>query len=189
MCWPVLIVEVMPVNDQEKIAAAETRKLNPQNIITEETSVDRSARETEELYLLMEKANTDLWAQASRNKKKSVGISLSLSSGGCCPANASGTEIDKKQGQIKHDTQLNIAGNRGDGDGDANKADLESLADPKLGVRLQSSHLVATSGKASDELGDVRQCPNAMEMPGDGVKTTDHGTSAFVCAHTVFCQI
>jgi hypothetical protein len=28
-----------------------------------------------------------------------------------------------------------------------------------------------------------------MEMPGDGVKTTDHGTSAFVCAHTVFCQI
>jgi hypothetical protein len=187
MRWPVLIVEVMPVNDQEKIAAAETRKLNPQNIITEETSVDRSARETEELYLLMEKANTDLWAQASRNKKKGAGISLSLSSGACFPANTSRTEIDKRQGQIKDDTQLNIAGNRGDGD--ANKADLESPADPKLGVRLQSSHLVATSGKASDELGDVRQCPNAMEMPGDGVKTTDHGTSAFVCAHTVFCQI
>ncbi|KAH9540211.1 hypothetical protein CY35_15G099300 [Sphagnum magellanicum] len=176
--------EVMPVNDQEKIAAAETRKLNPQNIITEETSVDRSARETEELYLLMEKANTDLWAQESRNKKKGAGISLSLSSGGFFPANASRTEVDKRQGQIKDDTQLNIAGNRGDGD--ANKADLESLADPKLGVRLQSSHLVATSGKASDELGDVRQCPNAMEMPGDGVKTTDHGNRDVENGH---CQV
>lgn len=41
------------------------RKVDGEGNVLPETSVDRSARETEELYLKLEKANRDLWLQNS----------------------------------------------------------------------------------------------------------------------------
>jgi hypothetical protein len=177
MGWSVVIVEVMPVYCQEKMTVG-VRMANPKNVIPEESSMDQSARETEELYLLMEKANTDLWVQTNRNKKQVVRMSLSLLSGGCFPAGGSEIEVDKGEELVK-DTEENIVGTRVNGDVDKagcnmgkESANLESLADPKVAV----SNSRANDG---DGLGHMIRGSDTMEMPDDGVKTTiEHGTRA-----------
>ncbi len=163
------------------------RMANPKNVISEENSMDQSARETEELYLLMEKANTDLWVQTNRNKKQVVRMSLSLLSGGCFPAGGSEIEVDKGEELVK-DTQENIVGTRVNGDVDKagcnmgkESANLESLADPKVAV----TNSRATDG---DGLGHVIRGSDTMEMPADEVKTTiEHGTRALI-VHLYFVK-
>jgi hypothetical protein len=174
MGWSVVIVEVMPVYCQEKMTIG-VRMPNPKNVIPEESSMDQSARETEELHLLMEKANTDLWVQTNRNKKQVVHMSLSLLSGGCFPAGGSEIEVDKGEELVK-DTQENIVGTRVNGDFDKagcnmgkESANLESLADPKVAV---------TNSRANDGDGPEHVI-RGSEMPDDAVKTTiEHGTRA-----------